>query len=45
MTHFNPTIRLERELGAQIYSALQGAVVESILKIAKDGTGDDYWRS
>lgn len=44
-TPFSPTLPLERELGKQIYQALQGAVVETILKTAKDGSGDDYWRS
>ena len=42
MPIFNPTLPLERELGKQI---LQGPVVETILKTAKDGSGDDYWRS
>lgn len=45
MTAFNSTLPLERELGKQIYQALQGPVVETILKTAKDGSGDDYWRS
>lgn len=45
MPTFNPTLPLERELGKQIYQALQGSVVETILKTAKDGSGDDYWRS
>ena len=45
MTTFNPTLPLERELGKQIYQALQGSVVETILKTAKDGSGDEYWRS
>ena len=45
MTAFNPTLPLERELGKQIYQALQGPVVETILKSAKDGSGDDYRRS
>ena len=45
MPNFNPTIPLERELGKQIYQALQGPVVEAILKTAKDSSGDDYWRS
>jgi len=45
MPSFNPTLPLERELGKQIYQALQGPVVETILKSAKDGSGDDYWRS
>ena len=45
MAKFNPAIPLERELGKQIYQALQGSVVETILKTAQDGTSDDYWRS
>ena len=45
MPTFNPTLPLERELGKQIYQALQGPVVETILKTAKDGSGDEYWRS
>lgn len=45
MPTFNPTLPLERELGKQIYQALQGPVVETILKSAKDGSGDEYWRS
>ena len=45
MSTLNPTLPLERELGKQIYQALQGPVVETILKTAKDGSGDDYWRS
>ena len=45
MPSFNPTLPLERELGKQIYQALQGPVVETILKSAKDGSDDDYWRS
>lgn len=45
MIKFEPTIQIEQNLGNQIYQALQGAVVESILKIAKDGSGDEYWRS
>lgn len=45
MPIFTPTIPLERELGKQIYDALQGSVVETILKTAKDGSDDEYWRS
>lgn len=45
MPTFTPTLPLERELGKQIYQALQGPVVETILKTAKDGSGDDCWRS
>ena len=45
MKQFEPSLPLERELQNQIYLALQGPVVESILKTAKDGSNDDYWRS
>lgn len=45
MKTINPTLPLERELGQQIYRALQGPVVEKILQTAKDGSGTDYWRS
>lgn len=45
MHNFNPILPLERELGKQIYQALQGPVVETILKSAKDGSSDGYWRS
>lgn len=44
-TRFDPAIPLERELGKQIYGALQGSVVEQIIKTAQDDTADDYWRS
>lgn len=45
MTRLTPTLPLERELAKQIYQALQGPVVETILKTAQDSTGDEYWRS
>lgn len=41
----NPTIQIEKDLGKQIYDALQGAVVETVLEIATDGSGNDYWRN
>lgn len=44
-TRFEPAIPLESELGKQIYNALQGSVVEQIIKTAQDDTADDYWRS
>lgn len=37
MPTFNPTLPLERELGKQIYQALQGPVVETILKNGGQG--------
>ena len=45
MIKFEPSLPLERELGQQIYTALQGPVVEAIISTAKDGYSDDYWRS
>ena len=45
MTKFNPSIQIERNLGEQIFNALQGPVVEAILKVARDGSADEYWRS
>ena len=46
MKALNPSIPLERELAKQIYGALQGDVVETILKSARgDNSYDDYWRS
>ena len=45
MIVFNPTIELERQLGAQIYSALQGPVVEEVLRKTKISSNDAYWRS
>jgi len=45
MTTLNPTIELERQLGAQIYTALQGPVVEEVLRKTKISSNDAYWRS
>jgi len=41
----NPTIELERQLGSQIYAALQGSVVEEVLRKTKISSNDAYWRS
>ena len=41
----NPELELEQELASQIYSALQGDVVQFVFKNAKDTSDDDYWRS
>ncbi len=43
--NFNPVIELERELGEQIYNALQGSVVEEVLRKTKITSHDTYWRS
>ena len=45
MPQLIPSITLERELGQQIYNALEGDVVERILKTAKEQSSDEYWRS
>ena len=45
MNKFNPTIELEQQLGSQIYTALQGPVVEEVIRMTKIGSGDAYWRS
>ena len=45
MTTFNPSIDLERQLGSQIYTALQGPVVEEVLRKTKISSSDAYWRS
>lgn len=37
MPNFTPTLLLERELGKQIYQALHGPVVETILKNGGQG--------
>lgn len=45
MTNLNPTIELERQLADQIYTALQGQVVEEVLRKTKINSNDAYWRS
>lgn len=45
MTRNEISIPLEKELGKQIYEALQGKVVEAILESASENVSDDYWRS
>lgn len=41
----NPSIKLEKHLGKQIYEALQGSVVEAVLRKIKTSSSDAYWRS
>ena len=41
----NPAIKLEKHLGKQIYEALQGTVVEAVLRKIKTSSSDAYWRS
>lgn len=45
MKNLNPTIELEQHLGSQIYTALQGSVVEEVLRMTKINSSDAYWRS
>lgn len=45
MKTLNPEIQLEKQLAAQIYNALEGDVVNFILKNAKDGTEESYWHN
>lgn len=45
MKKFNPTIELEKQIGTQIYEALQGSVVEEVLRKTKISNNDAYWRS
>lgn len=45
MKHLNPELGLEKELGSQIYTALQGDVVRFILKNANQSPVEDYWRN
>ena len=42
---FSASIEMEKLLGEQIYNALQGPVVEEVLKKAKTSNSDAYWRS
>lgn len=44
-TNLLPEIKLERQLGEQIYNALQGAVIEDVIKKIKTSSSDTYWRS
>lgn len=45
MTTLNPSIELERQIGEQIRTALQGPVVEEVLRKTKISSSDAYWRS
>ena len=40
-----PSIELERQVGEQIYNALQGTVVEEVLRKTNISRSDVYWRS
>lgn len=43
--NLKPAIKLEQQLSEQIYAALQGPVVEAVLKKIKTSSSDAYWRS
>ncbi len=45
MNDLSPTLDLEKRLGEQIYTALQGSVVEEVLRKTKTSSNDAYWRS
>lgn len=45
MRNLNASIELERQLASQIYTALQGPVVEEVLRKTKISSDDTYWRS
>ncbi len=40
-----PTIELEKQIGEQIYNALQGTIVEDVLRKTRITSNDAYWRS
>ena len=42
---FPATIELEKQIGEQIYNALQGRVVEEVLRKAKTSKNDAYWKN
>ncbi len=41
----DPTIAIERQLAEQIYNALQGPVVEEVIRKIRTSSSDAYWRS
>ncbi len=40
-----PSIELEKQIGEQIYNALQGNIVEDVLRKTRITSNDAYWRS
>lgn len=42
---YNPSLELEKQIGEQIYNALQGSVVEEVLRKINRSNSDAYWRS
>ena len=45
MSKLDPKLDLEKQLGKQIYNALQGEIVEEVLRKTKTSSRDAYWRS
>ena len=45
MSKLDPKLDLEKQLGKQIYNALQGEIVEEVLRKTKISSRDAYWRS
>ncbi len=45
MSILNPSIELEKQLNSQIYTALQGEIVEEVLRKTIISSRDAYWRS
>ena len=41
----DPSIQIERQLAEQIYNALQGPVVEEVMRKIRISSSDAYWRS
>jgi Zn-dependent protease with chaperone function len=42
---YSASIQMEKQISEQIYNALQGSVVEEVLRKAKASNNDTYWRS
>ena len=42
---YSASIEMEKQIGEQIYNALQGSVVEEVLNKTKVSNSDAYWRS
>ena len=41
---YSASIEMEKQIGEQIYNALQGSVVEEVLRKSKTSNNDAYWR-
>ena len=41
----SPSLEMEKQIGEQIYNALQGSVVEEVLRKTRISSNDAYWRS